>query len=146
MPEISKAHQGGRMPRSALAAALAVVATALAVSACGGSDESGAGGTKSKLTLVAYSTPREVYEALIPKFQATDAGNGVAFDQSYGASGEQSRAVEAGLQADVVAMSLAPDIDRLVDAGIVADGWADDEFGGNVSRSVVVLAVRKGNP
>ena len=134
------------MNRTALAAALAVVATALLVSACGGSDEADAGAAKSKLTLVAYSTPREVYEALIPKFKATDAGKGVTFDQSYGGSGEQSRAVEAGLQADIVAMSLAPDIDRLGDAGIVADTWADDEFDGMVSRSVVVLAVRKGNP
>ena len=134
------------MHRSVLVAALAAVAVTLVVSACGGSDESGAGGAKSKLTLVAYSTPREVYKELIPKFKATDAGKGVSFDQSYGASGEQSRAVEAGLQADVVAMSLAPDIDRLVEAGIVAETWADDEFDGMVSDSVVVLAVRKGNP
>jgi len=134
------------MPRSTLVAALAAVALALVVSACGGSGEAGAGAAKSKVALVAYSTPREVYEELIPKFKATDAGKGVTFDQSYGGSGEQSRAVEAGLQADIVAMSLAPDIDRLGDAGIVADTWADDEFDGMVSRSVVVLAVRKGNP
>src|SRR5215213_4227259 len=134
------------MPRSTLVAALAAVALALVVSACGGSGEAGAGAAKSKVALVAYSTPREVYEELIPKFKATDAGKGVTFDQSYGGSGEQSRAVEAGLQADIVAMSLAPDIDRLVGAGIVADTWADDEFDGMVSRSVVVLAVRKGNP
>jgi sulfate/thiosulfate transport system substrate-binding protein len=137
------------MPRSLLTAVALAIGTLLLVAACGGSSEStgsGDGAKKSKLTLVAYSTPREVYEELIPKFQATDDGKGVKFEQSYGASGEQSRAVEAGLGADVVAFSLAPDVDRLVDAGLVADNWADDEFDGMVSRSVVALAVRKGNP
>jgi sulfate transport system substrate-binding protein len=98
------------------------------------------------LSLVAYSTPREVYEELIPLFQATDAGSGVEFEQSYAASGEQSRAVEAGLPADYVAFSLEPDVTRLVDAGLVDAAWADNEYGGMVSDSVVVLAVRKGNP
>jgi sulfate/thiosulfate transport system substrate-binding protein len=137
------------MPRSLLTAVALAIGTLLLVAACGGSNEStgsGDGAKKSKLTLVAYSTPREVYEELIPKFQATDDGKGVKFEQSYGASGEQSRAVEAGLGADVVAFSLAPDVERLVDAGLVADNWADDEFDGMVSRSVVALAVRKGNP
>jgi sulfate/thiosulfate-binding protein len=99
-----------------------------------------------KLTLVAYSTPREAYAKIIEAFQKTPAGRGVSFDQSYGASGEQSRAVEAGLPADVVAFSLEPDVTRLVDAGLVASNWADPQFKGMVSRSVVVLAVRKGNP
>jgi sulfate/thiosulfate transport system substrate-binding protein len=135
------------MPRIVLVV-LAALAVSFVATSCGGSSSSssGADGEKSKLTLAAYSTPREVYEELIPKFQATDEGNGVTFEQSYGASGEQSRAVEAGLGADVVAFSLAPDVDRLVEAGLVADDWASDEFDGMVSRSVVVLAVRKGNP
>jgi sulfate/thiosulfate transport system substrate-binding protein len=115
------------------------------VAACGGtSDGTGDGG--AKLTLAAYSTPREVYEELVPAFEKTAAGQGVTFDQSYGSSGEQSRAVEAGLPADVVAFSLEPDITRLVEAGLVADDWASDEHKGMVSRSVVVLAVRNGNP
>jgi sulfate transport system substrate-binding protein len=95
---------------------------------------------------VAYSTPREAYEEIIPAFQKTAQGQGVSFDQSYGSSGEQSRAVEAGLPADVVEFSLAPDIQRLVDAGLVADDWAGNEHKGMVTDSVVVLAVRKGNP
>jgi sulfate/thiosulfate transport system substrate-binding protein len=132
------------MRRTSIVLVLASLAVAV-VAGCGGSSDGGSGG-KSKLTLVAYSTPREVYEEVIPKFQATPAGRGVSFDQSYGSSGEQSRAVEAGLAADVVALSLAPDVDRLVDAGLVPKDWADDEFDGMVSRSVVVLAVRKGNP
>ena len=98
------------------------------------------------MTLVAYTTPREVYELLIPAFQKTPAGEGVSFQQSYGASGEQSRAVEAGLPASIVAFSLEPDITRLVEAGLVEDGWATGAHKGMVSESVVVLAVRKGNP
>lgn len=99
-----------------------------------------------KLTLVAYSTPQEVYEKLIPAFQKTPAGKGWSFDQSYGASGDQSRAVDNGLAADVVAFSLEPDITRLVNSGLVNGNWNRNKFGGIVSRSVVVFAVRKGNP
>jgi sulfate transport system substrate-binding protein len=127
---------------------LRIVAAALAlaalVTACGGTSE--AAGDGAKLTLVAYSTPREVYAQLTKDFAKTDAGKGVSFDESYGSSGEQSRAVEQGLPADVVAFSLAPDVDRLVEAGLVAETWADDEHKGMVTSSVVVFAVRKGNP
>jgi sulfate/thiosulfate transport system substrate-binding protein len=114
---------------------------------CGGADEAtGGSGGGEAVTLVAYTTPREVYELLIPAFQKTPAGEGVTFEQSYGASGEQSRAVEAGLPASIVAFSLEPDITRLVEAGLVEDGWATGAHKGMVSESVVVLAVRKGNP
>jgi sulfate/thiosulfate transport system substrate-binding protein len=117
-------------------------------SACGGVSESGSAGASgsTKLTLVAYSTPKEAYEELIPAFQATQAGQGVTFEGSYASSGEQSRAVEAGLPASVVAFSLESDITRLVDAGIVADDWNADEYKGMVTDSVVVFVVRKGNP
>lgn len=98
------------------------------------------------LTLVAYSTPAEAYARIIPAFQQTPAGAGVQFHQSYGASGDQSRAVAAGLQADVVAFSLAPDITRLVSDGLVAKDWNAGPLKGMVTDSVVVLAVRKGNP
>jgi sulfate/thiosulfate transport system substrate-binding protein len=122
---------------------LLLAAAVMLLAACGGVSESGDG---AKLTLVAYSTPREVYAQLTKDFAKTDAGKGVSFDESYGSSGEQSRAVEAGLPADVVAFSLAPDVARLVDAGMVEEGWADDRYDGMVTNSVVVFAVRKGNP
>ena len=132
--------------RTAVVAGFGTLVLALA-SACGGtSSEGGSAGGGTRLTLAAYSTPREVYEELVPAFGKTEAGKGVTFDQSYGSSGEQSRAVEAGLPADVVAFSLEPDVTRLVEAGLVEETWADDEYDGMVSRSVVVLAVRKGNP
>jgi sulfate/thiosulfate-binding protein len=132
---------------SGLGTALAAIVF-LVVTACGGVSESGtAGGSGSaKLTLVAYSTPQEAYEELIPAFQKTAAGKNVSFDQSYASSGEQSRAVEAGLPADVVEFSLEPDMTRLVDAGIVAPDWNSDQYKGMVTDSVVVFVVRKGNP
>ena len=99
-----------------------------------------------KLSLVAYSTPREAYQAIIGAFQRTPQGNGVTFDQSYGASGDQSRAVEAGLPADVVAFSLEPDITRLVADKIVPPDWAGNAHKGIVTDSVVVWVVRPGNP
>src|SRR6266545_1749313 len=96
--------------------------------------------------LVAYSTPREAYAKLIPAFQATRAGRGVGFEQSYGASGEQARAVLEGLRADVVALSLEPDMTTLVKGKAVPASWNRDKWHGMVTRSVVVFAVRKGNP
>jgi sulfate transport system substrate-binding protein len=98
------------------------------------------------LSLVAYSTPKAAYEQIIKAFQATAAGKHVRFTQSYGASGDQSRAVAAGQKADLVAFSLAPDVTRLVNAGIVASDWNAGQFKGMVTDSVVVIATRKGNP
>ena len=131
-----------------LTLAIAVLPAALAVGCGGTSDESSAssGGGGDNLTLVAYSTPEEAYKELIPAFNETPAGEGVGFDQSYASSGEQSRAVEGGLPADVVEFSLEPDITRLVDAGLVDKSWNQNEYDGFVTESVVVFMVRKGNP
>ena len=98
------------------------------------------------LNLVAYSTPREAYGKLIPQFQRTPSGEGVSFTQSYGASGDQARAVKAGLNADIVALSLAPDVDELVAAGIVDAKWSKQSYRGMVTDSLVVFMVRDGNP
>jgi len=134
-------NAGKRIALSALPLVLLVV---LGVTACGGSsDASGSGGS---LSLVAYSTPQEAYEEIIPAFKKSEDGKDVGFKQSYGASGDQARAVEAGLKADVVALSLAPDVDKLVEAGKVAQDWSKDKYDGFVTNSVVVLATRKGNP
>jgi sulfate transport system substrate-binding protein len=120
-----------------------MLAVALVATACGAT---GGGGGGNRLSLVAYSTPREAYAALIPAFQKTAAGKGVTFSQSYGASGDQSRAVAAGLPSDVVALSLAPDMTKLADAGLVAKDWSSGPDKGMVTDSVVALVVRKGNP
>jgi sulfate transport system substrate-binding protein len=131
---------------------LAVVALValLAAAGCGGTSEgssgSGGDGGGGKLTLVAYSTPEEAYKKVIPAFNETAQGKGVSFSQSYAASGEQSRAVEGGLPADVVEFSLEPDMTRLVEAGLVDPDWSQNEYDGMVTESVVVFMVRKGNP
>jgi sulfate/thiosulfate-binding protein len=130
----------------ALAAALALALAAIAAGCGGGDGTAGAGGGGNTISLVAYSTPREAYEEIIPAFQETAEGSGVEFEQSYASSGEQSRAVEAGLEADVVAFSLEPDITRLVDTDMIAADWNKGEHNGMVTDSVVVFAVRPGNP
>jgi sulfate/thiosulfate transport system substrate-binding protein len=117
--------------------AAAITLTALVAAGCGGD---------AKLALVAYSTPQVVYDELTPKFAATPAGKGASFSASYGASGDQSRAVDSGLPADVVAFSLAPDITRLVKDGLVAPAWTSEPHKGIVSDSVTTFVVRKGNP
>jgi sulfate/thiosulfate transport system substrate-binding protein len=118
---------------------LLLIALALPALAAGASKD-------TKLTLVAYSTPKDAYGQLIPAFQKTAAGKDVTFAQSYGASGEQSRAVAAGLNADIVAFSLAPDITSLVQKKLVAASWSNNKYKGMVTRSVVVFIVRDGNP
>jgi sulfate/thiosulfate transport system substrate-binding protein len=106
-----------------------------------------AGATKDvKLALVAYSTPKDAYAKLIPAFQKTAAGKGVGFSQSYGASGDQARAVVSGLPADVVELSLAPDVQTLVKNHLVAPSWDKNKWHGIVTRSIVVFVVRGGNP
>jgi sulfate/thiosulfate transport system substrate-binding protein len=132
--------------RFSIAALPLLALVALGLTACGGSSSNASGGGSGTLSLVAYSTPQEAYEEIIPAFQKSVAGDGVSFKQSYGASGDQARAVEAGLNADVVALSLAPDVDKLVEAKKVAADWNKDEYDGFVTNSVVVLATRKGNP
>jgi sulfate/thiosulfate-binding protein len=127
-------------------AALLLLLLGVGVSACGGTSSGAAGGGSGTLSLIAYSTPQEAYEEIIPAFRRGAAGEGVSVKQSYGASGDQARAVEAGLDADVVALSLAPDVGKLVEAGKVAEDWDRDEFDGFVTNSVVVLATREGNP
>jgi sulfate/thiosulfate transport system substrate-binding protein len=133
----------------ALLSGLALIAMLLA-SGCGGqssaSGGSGGDGSGGKVTLVAYSTPEEAYRELIPAFNRTPEGKGVGFSQSYASSGEQSRAVEGGLPADVVEFSLEPDMTRLVEADLVDESWNQNEYKGKVTNSVVVFMVRKGNP
>jgi sulfate/thiosulfate-binding protein len=152
-PDQVSTYSGGLVrTRTPIAAVLLIALLALVAAGCGGaSDETGgeasaAGDAETTLSLVAYSTPEVVYDEIIPDFQATSAGEAVGFKTSFGASGDQSRAVEAGLDADVVTFSTEPDMTRLVDAGIVAPDWKDGPTGGLVTTSVVSFVVRKGNP
>jgi sulfate transport system substrate-binding protein len=129
------------------AAMLALVA--LAVAGCGSSSDSSASSSGGgKLDVVGYSTPESVYqEALEPAFEKTSAGKGVSFSNSFGASGDQSRAVVAGQPASVVHFSQAGDMERLVEEGeLVSKNWDKQQYGGIATDSVVVITVRKGNP
>jgi sulfate transport system substrate-binding protein len=140
--------------RLTMSAALAATA-ALSLTACGGSSDttsssgassSAAAAVKTQLALVAYSTPKKAYDALTAAFAQTPAGKGVGFSESFGASGSQSRAVDSGQPADVVAFSTTPDITTLVKDKLVASTWDANPEHGFSSDSVVVFVVRKGNP
>ncbi|HKP40235.1 sulfate ABC transporter substrate-binding protein [Mycobacterium sp.] len=130
-------------------AALTAAATLLA--ACGGGSSDVAGGSQqpaaeTTLTLVAYAVPEPGWSKIIPAFAATPEGKGVAVTTSYGASGDQSRAVVDGKPADIVNFSVEPDVSRLVKANKVAKDWNADATKGIPFGSVVSLVVRKGNP
>ena len=127
--------------RRVLVAALALVAVSAAATSAAEARR-----TSTNLSLVAYSTPAGAFSKIIPAFQATPAGKDVSFKQSYGASGTQAAAVHNGLSADVVNLSLAPDVSVLTQAGLIGTNWNKDKFGGMVTDSIVVFVVRKGNP
>jgi len=120
------------------------LAIALGLTAC--SSAGGAGADGETIDIVGFAVPEAANKAIAEEFVETDAGKDVSFQTSYGASGDQSRAVEAGLEADYVHFSVPTDVTRLVDAGLVADTWDDGENKGVVSSSVVVFGVRDGNP
>jgi sulfate/thiosulfate transport system substrate-binding protein len=108
---------------------------------------SAAGASKGgSVDLVAYSTPKDAYGKIISSFQKTSAGDGTDFNQSYAASGDQARAVAAGLKADIVALALDPDVNMLVGTGLIPKNWDANRYQGIVSDSVVVFVVRDGNP
>jgi sulfate/thiosulfate transport system substrate-binding protein len=146
------ARRAGARPRGdgrLIAAGAASAVLAFGVAACGGSSDASSGGSgeAGTIDLVAYSTPQEVYEDSIqPAFSESADGQGVGFKNSFGSSGDQSRAVEAGLPADIVHLSLEPDMQRLVDARLVAEDWNSGRNKGIVQNSVVVFVTRPGNP
>ncbi|MGE0067759.1 MAG: extracellular solute-binding protein [Solirubrobacterales bacterium] len=117
-------------------------------STSGGSDTGGSASSGGRLDVVGYSTPESVYtEFLEPGFEATPEGEGVSFSNSFGASGDQSRAVVAGQPASIVHFSQAGDMERLVEEGeIVAKDWTNNKYKGIAADSVVVMVVRNGNP
>src|SRR5215468_5337821 len=114
---------------------------------CGGASDSGG---KATLTLGAYTTPREAYsKAIIPEFQKywkAKTGQEVEFQESYQGSGAQSRAITSGFEADIAALSLESDVTRIAEAGLIRRDWQVNQYLGIVSTSLVVIAVRPGNP
>ena len=106
----------------------------------------GARSTGGSISLVAYSTPKAAFSTIIPAFNQTAAGQGVSFTQSYGPSADQANAVVNGLPADVLDLSLEPDMRTLVKAGLVAPTWNANKYKGIITHSVVVIVFRSGNP
>jgi sulfate/thiosulfate transport system substrate-binding protein len=134
------------------AAALALVPI-LALTGCGaGAQAAGCNGIPEQpvLSFAAYSTPREAYGKIISAFKAdwkeTHGGQEVIFQESYDGSTLQAARVVGGYEADVVALSLGPDVDEIADAGLITPDWTREADGGMVTTSVVVFDVRPGNP
>src|SRR3979411_1055179 len=129
----------------------ALTATATLVAGCGGGASDVAGGSstpaaETTLTLLAYPRAAPGWSQILPAFAATPEGKGVGVTTSYGASGDQSRAVQDGKPADIVNFSVEPDVTRLVKANKVDKDWNADTTKGIPFGSVVSLVVRKGNP
>ena len=127
-----------------LAGVAGTLAVAVAAAGCGAS-ASGAGAENS-VSIAGFSVMQNANKKVIADFEKTPGGKGVAFQQSYGASGDQARAVIGGLRADEVHLSLEPDMTKLVDAKVVDPSWSSGPSHGILTQSVVVLVVRKGNP
>ncbi|MCW2772826.1 MAG: sulfate transporter, periplasmic sulfate-binding protein [Nocardioides sp.] len=125
-----------------VAAALSA-AGVLALTGCSGDSSSASGDV---VNVVGYSVLQQANEGVINAFNDTDAGKDVEVKGSYGASGDQSRAVVAGQDADEVHLSLEPDVTRLVDEGLVAKDWKDNDTKGICTQSIVVMVVKTGNP
>ena len=122
-----------------ITAGLLGAVSALTLSACGGgSSAAESGGDGAELDLVGFSVLEAANKEVTAAFADTDAGSGVSFLPSYGASGDQSRAVESGKAADIVHFSLEPDLQRLVDGDLVDAGWNSGPTKGILSQSVVV--------
>lgn len=147
------------MRKGTLTLAAASVALAITGAACSSDNSAQAGGDSAAgctpsevptLTLAAYSTPREVYGKIIPAFQALwkeeHDDQQVIFQESYGGSTTQAANVVNGFEADIVALSLGPDVDVIRDAGLITHDWESETDGGMVSSSIAVLDVRPGNP
>jgi sulfate transport system substrate-binding protein len=125
--------------------ALAALA-ALACVSLAGAVGAGASAKSTSLNLVAYSTPKPVLTKIISDFQAMPAGQGVNFNVSYGPSTTQAQNVINGQPADIVFLSAGDDMNKLADAGLVSPKWDHFSYDGIAADTVVVFALRDGNP
>jgi len=111
-------------------------------------DEGGA--AEDTLTIGAYSVVRDVlHDELLPRFAKhwlDKTGRKVRFEESYSGSGAQARAIASGFDADVAILSLEGDIGTLVKAGLVRKDWSAGPHHGMITRSLVVIGYRDGNP
>lgn len=128
-----------------------VLAIALGVTGCGKSSETAGDGKKEvSLLNVSYDPTRELYaeyNEAFSKYYEEKTGTKVTVEASHGGSGKQARAVIEGLEADVVTLALAYDIDEIADSGLLEEDW-ESKFEDNSApyTSTIVFLVRKGNP
>lgn len=131
-----------------LAIGLVLLSIVMSMTACNNGSKTSTV-NEIKLILGAYTTPREAYSEIIPLFQSywfEKTGQTVIFEESYLGSGAQSRAVINGFEADVVALSLEADVNRIQEAGLITHNWKEGPYNGIITTSVVAFAVREGNP
>jgi sulfate/thiosulfate-binding protein len=107
-------------------------------------------GESVRLLNVSYDPTRELYaeyNQAFAKYWKKKTGQDVVIEQSHGASGSQARAVISGLQADVVTLALAYDIDAIARAGLLDPQWAKRlPHHSSPYTSTIVFVVRRGNP
>jgi sulfate/thiosulfate-binding protein len=131
---------------------LMFIILALLLAGCtGNKPQEGTAEAQGDVTLVlgAYSVAKDALGELIPAFKAewkAQSGQTVVFQESYEASGTQARAIIGGFEADVTLLALDGDMEKLVKAEFVNPDWNNDAYKGIVTRSIVVLGTRVGNP
>jgi sulfate transport system substrate-binding protein len=127
---------------------LALLACALAFG-CAGCGFATANGER-RLRNISYDPTRELYEDINQAFAAKwkrETGENLTVEQSHGGSGKQARSVIEGLEADVVTLALAWDIDAIAQRGLIAPDWQRRHPDGSAPfTSTIVFLVRKGNP
>jgi sulfate transport system substrate-binding protein len=132
------------------AAGVLLILLITGLSSCGGKKDGQGEGAVDRLVLAAYTVPKEAYEKeIIPAFQKKwreETGRQLVVEQSYEASGAQARAVVGGFEADVVALSLEGDVDKVTEAGLITHDWKAGSQRGIITRSVVAIGYREGNP
>ncbi|TVX98244.1 sulfate ABC transporter substrate-binding protein [Cohnella terricola] len=143
----------GTLPFSAIIFLLC----ALVLSGCSGAQTPAGGNvvrdpaSPGNVTLVigAYSVAKDALHEVLPAFKAhwkATTGQDVSFQESYEASGTQARSIIGGFDADVTLLALEGDMEKLVGAGLVSAEWNRGQDRGMVTRSIVVMGTRAGNP
>ena len=134
-----------------LGRSLLVIVTAAAAAACGTGSNKPAAGSHVELLNASYDPTRELYSefnAAFARHWQSTRNQHVSIKQSHGGSGAQARAVSDGLDADVVTLALAYDIDAVHKAGLITDAAWQKRLPQNSApyTSTIVFLVRKGNP
>ncbi len=137
---------GSHMISKWKSAAVASVLGALTLAGCGSDTGSASAGGDKAVSLVGFSILEASNKRVVADFKKTPEGDGATFQESYGASGDQARAVIGGQKADLVHLSLEPDVQKLVDEKLVSPDWNTTPTKGILTQSVVVMVVRPGNP